>query len=276
MRRISGIAVALVLFTASLSAQHTQSSEHQPGTPSAHEKHWGYTDGPETVGPSGWGNLEGDGACATGSHQSPIDLPKGGAAQAPKDKDTPALAFDYHRSKLSVVNNGHTVQANLDPGSTVSIAGATYRLVQFHFHAPSEHTVKGEHYPLEIHLVHVDEAGNPALVVGIFVRAGGPNAALEVPLSKLPHHEGETVNLPSVSIDLANLLPQSRGFLHYEGSLTTPPCTEGIRWYVMDSPIQMSQEQIAAFTSVPHMDGSARPTQPLKGRTLEQGAGRAN
>jgi carbonic anhydrase len=127
---------------------------------------------------------------------------------------------------------------------------------------------------LEIHLVHVDEAGNPALVVGIFVRAGAPNTTLETLFSKLPHHQGETVDLPSVSIDLANLLPQSRGFLHYKGSLTTPPCTEGIRWYVMDSPIQMSQEQIAAFTSVPHMDGSDRPTQPLNGRTLEQGAGR--
>ena len=125
----------------------------------------------------------------------------------------------------------------------------TWTLAQFHFHAPSEHTVDGTSYPLEVHLVHVDAAGKPAVVVGVFIRAGKENTALARAFQNLPAREGDKASPAGETIDAGALLPADRTFFTYTGSLTTPPCTEGITWYVLKAPIEMSPAQIAAYSS---------------------------
>ena len=153
--------------------------------PAVHEKHWGYVTDAETAGPAEWGSLSGDAACAAGRRQSPIDL----ATRIPfpvEAKDLPNLVFKYGTTRLHLVNNGHTVQADVDKGSTVEIDGAAWTLVQLHFHAPSEHSLDGLHYPMEMHLVHAGPDGKPGLVVGVFLVQGGNNPAFTPLLSDLP------------------------------------------------------------------------------------------
>ena len=246
---------ALLLGRSSAYAQHQ----------APHVKHWGYENSAETVGPAQWGELPGDNACSVGKQQSPIGLALTGA-RAATPAPGPALAFDYHASKLAMINNGHTVQMNVDSGSTVSEAAATYRLVQFHFHAPSEHTLNGKHFPLEIHLVHVNAAGAPALVVGVFVEEGSINAALATAFDSLPKQQGDARAPAGALVDANGLLPAAAAHFAYDGSLTTPPCSEGIRWRVMGTPITMSKAQIDAFRSLPHLGHTARPVQPAGGR----------
>jgi carbonic anhydrase len=176
--------------------------------------------------------------------------------------------FGYRPSKISLVNNGHTVQAGYDPGSSIAEGGASYALAQFHFHAPSEHTLDGRSYPLEIHLVHLDGAGNPALVVGVFVKEGRENAALDRVFKSLPKHEGEKAEPAGATVDAAALLPADRAHFAYDGSLTTPPCSEGIRWRVMRQPIEMSASQIEAYRSLAHLGHTNRPVQSANGRVV--------
>ena len=247
--------IALLLVSGSIGARD------QPLQDAQHEKHWGYVNGPESVGPAHWGELSGNQACSAGKLQSPIALASAGAGAA-TPAEGPALTFHYHASKLAMVNNGHTVQVNVDSGSSANEGGATYRLVQFHVHAPSEHTLNGASFPLEIHLVHVDTAGQPALVVGVFVREGKANPALATAFVNLPKTNGATSAPAGASVDPSGILPASLGRFDYDGSLTTPPCSEGIRWRVMREPITMSAAQIEAFRSLPHLGHSARPVQP--------------
>ncbi|MGH9364908.1 MAG: carbonic anhydrase [Thermoanaerobaculia bacterium] len=256
--------VGLVLLTFGPACRE---KSHDSVAGAAHEKHWGYEDGAETVGPEHWGALPGEELCATGRRQSPIALRASGEGAA-ASRDIPGLAFDYRPSKLSMINNGHTVQVNYDVGSSVSEGGTSYRLAQFHFHASSEHTLDGRSFPLEIHLVHVGADGKPELVVGVFVQEGAENAALAAAFRELPKHQGETVAPAAATIDAAGVLPAARTHFAYDGSLTTPPCTEGIRWRVLREPIEMSQEQIEAFRSLPHLGRSQRPLQPLGSRAV--------
>jgi carbonic anhydrase len=169
---------------------------------------------------------------------------------------------------LHLVNNGHTVQADVDKGSTVEMDGAVWTLLQLHFHAPSEHSLDGLHYPMEMHLVHAGPDGKPGLVVGVFLVQGGDNPAFGPLLSDLPKEKGARKDDATVTVDLAKLLPANRTYLAYDGSLTTPPCTEGIRWYVLQTPGGLTGEQMGAFVSLPHMTPSNRPAQPLAGRKV--------
>ena len=155
----------------------------------AQAKHWAYEDSAESVGPAKWGTLPGDEACATGKQQTPINLVAGAA----KPQDLPNLVFGYKPSSLSMTNNGHTVQMTYDAGSTLGRVGSTdtWTLAQFHFHAPSEHTVDGASYPMEAHLVHVDAAGKPVAVVGVFIKAGKENAGLAKAFQSLPAKSGD-------------------------------------------------------------------------------------
>jgi len=259
------VIAAAVAYAAVPAAQQTAPPKAAPSA--SHTPHWGYATGPDVVGPSQWGSLSGNTACSAGHEQSPIDLPAGSTAAMPLKAGGPQ--FTYHPAKLVILDNGHTIQMNTDPGNAINVAGKTYKLAQFHFHAPSEHTIGGKHFPLEIHLVHVDDANRPAAVVGILVKAGESNAALDAAFKHLPQHEGEQADLAS-PLDLPALPPSTGGFWHYSGSLTTPPCTESVQWFVMDTAISMSQAQIASFTTIPHMDGTARPVQPLGDRKLER------
>ena len=232
----------------------------------AQDKHWGYEDGPESVGPANWGTLEGSGTCSTGTQQTPINL----SASVAAPRDLPDLVLMYQPSTLSMINNGHTVQMNYTARSRFGRAGSTdaWTLAQFHFHAPSEHTVDGTSYPLEMHLVHLDAAGEPAVVVGVFINVGVENAALARAFRSLPAKEGETIVPLGERIDPTALLPADKTFFTYAGSLTTPPCTEGITWYVLRTPIEMSSAQIDAYTTLAHLGHTNRPIQSLGGRVV--------
>jgi carbonic anhydrase len=169
-----------------------------------------------------------------------------------------------------MLNNGHTVQMTYDGGSTLgTVTGRdTWRLAQFHFHAPSEHTVDGASYPMEIHLVHIDPAGKPVAVVGLFIKAGREHAGLARAFHALPAKSGDKVAPAGATIDALSLLPADKAFFTYAGSLTTPPCTEGVTWYVLKTPIEMSAAQIGAFTRLEHLGHTNRPLQSLGSRVL--------
>ena len=189
---------------------------------------------------------------------------------AAKPQDLPNLVFGYKPSNLSMTNNGHTVQETYDAGSTLSRTGspATWALAQFHFHAPSEHTVDGVSYPMELHLVHVDAGGKPAAVVGVFIKAGAEHGGLAAAFKALPARSGDKNAPAGAKIDARTLLPADKTFFTYAGSLTTPPCTEGITWYVLRTPIEISSAQIHAFTDLEHLGLTNRPLQSLGGRVL--------
>jgi len=195
--------------------------------------------------------------CGTGQEQSPIDLTNAAVA------DLENIVFDYKETTVNIINNGHTVQVNVVAGSQIVINGGTYELKQFHFHAPSEHTVDGQDYPIEMHLVHQDANGKLA-VVGVFIAEGAENTAFTSVKDHLPEEEIGII-ATGATVQVADLLPTEQTVYRYSGSLTTPPCSEEVIWSVMKTPVEMSAEQIMAFTDI--IAGNNRPLQPI----LEQG-----
>ena len=175
--------------------------------------------------------------------------------------------FEAHPSQHleEVVNNGHTIQVDFDDGDSLSIGDERFKLVQFHFHAPSEHTVAGRSLPMEVHLVHRSDSGVFA-VVGVLIAEGRHNPAYDPIWEHLPRETEAHESLAELTIDLEELLPKRRLAFRYIGSLTTPPCSEGVRWFVLAEPVELSAEQIAAFAAI--YDHNNRPTQPLHGRSL--------
>jgi carbonic anhydrase len=218
---------------------------------------WSYSG---DTGPEHWGELSPDyAACSKGLEQSPIDIP------ASTPLDTSGIAFSYQPSALTILNNGHTIQANYDKGSSISFHGTTYELVQFHLHAVSEHTIDGQHDPLEIHFVHRSAEGKLA-VVGVMLETGAENPAYIPVFQNLPPAESEPAAVAGVTVDASQMLPAQREYWTYPGSLTTPPCSEGVTWLVMNTPVQVSGGQIAAFTSI--YASNSRPVQPLNSRSF--------
>ncbi len=234
--------------------------------PTAVEKHWSYETHGDAVGPEAWGTLPGNAVCSTGRSQSPVALFLAGAKPTSE-----RLSFDYIASPLRIVNNGHAQQVNVSAGSRVAVDGESFPLLQFHFHAPSEHTLEGKRYPMEMHLVHAGADGKPALVVAVLIAEGPASTPLGAFFANLPMTKGASAEPAGVTIDPETILPASKAFLHYAGSLTTPPCTEGIRWFVLTTPITASTGQITAYvaTGLGHTD---RPIQPLGGRVIRVGA----
>lgn len=223
--------------------------------------HWGY-EGHE--GPAHWGELSHKyAACKSGKQQSPIDI-HGASKTALKD-----IQFHYQTSGLKIINNGHTVQVNVGKGSWASIRGQRYELLQFHFHGPSEHTVNGKPAPMEMHLVHKDANGGLG-VVGVMLTEGKANSVIGKLWSNLPATIGKEHSVASVKVNAASLLPAGKSYYHYSGSLTTPPCSEGVNWNVMTGTIEVSRAQIDRFNGLFH--GNARPVQPLNGRPLQVSA----
>ncbi|MFT3815031.1 MAG: carbonic anhydrase family protein [Acidovorax sp.] len=221
------------------------------------QAHWSYH-GP--TGAAQWGDLEPDFAtCKLGREQSPIDITH--AAKA----DLPAIGFGYARSAAEVVNNGHTIQVNLDNGGTVQLASGSYQLVQFHFHAPSEEKVNGKAHALVAHLVHRNGEGKLAVVAVLF-KLGRANPALARVFAAMPREEGGKAALDG-GFNAADLLPAARGYYAFNGSLTTPPCSENVAWQVLKTPVEMSRAQLAAFRQLYPMN--ARPVQPLNGRSVQ-------
>ena len=194
-----------------------------------------------------------------GDRQSPLDL-SGAAPARPHD-----LLVRYIPSPLEVVNTGYTAQVNVAPGSVLTAGGRQYALQQFHFHRPSEHTVDGKAAAMEMHFVHSDTAGNLA-VVGVFVIAGRRHEALARVWAIIPEATDEKCNVPGAPLNAAALLPAERSYYGYVGSLTTPPYTEGVRWFVLSEPVEVSQGQVDRFAALFPMN--ARPIQPLNGRAI--------
>jgi carbonic anhydrase len=221
-------------------------------------------------GPAHWGTISAKFAsCLSGREQSPIDI------VAPTRRATPdAIVLKFEPTSLRIVhhdhvadalNNGHTIQVNYSDGDTLTVGGRAYQLVQYHFHAPSEHTVNGKHFPMEMHLVHTNAEGQLA-VIGVLIIEGAHNAAFDPIWANLPVTKDVEHHLEHVKVDVDALLPKARTTYRYEGSLTTPPCSEGVQWFVMTTPIALSKAQIGAFTALFH--GNNRPVQPLNGRPV--------
>lgn len=229
-----------------------------PGLGRAEEKGHGWGYGGEG-GPQHWGDLSSENkACSAGTEQSPIDL------DGPVDADYPAVEVDFKPTPLKVVNNGHTIQVNCAAGSSSLIGGKRFQLLQFHFHHPSEHLLKGSATALECHFVHKSADGALG-VLGVFIQPGTENAALAPLWAALPKTAGPEVTAPG-TIDPAALLPGQRSFFRYMGSLTTPPCSEGVNWVVFDTPVEASEAQIKSFAAL--FAGNARPAQKLNRRFL--------
>ncbi len=219
--------------------------------------HWSYGG---VDNPTQWGKLSNDFAlCEVGRDQSPINIKNA-------VEDRPAkIDFDYQPSPLVVVNNGHTIQVNYAQGSTVTINGEKYSLLQFHFHTPSEHNINDKASAMELHLVHRNEAGKLA-VVGVMLNQGKSNPLIAEIWKQIPA-VGETNPVSDRLINAANLLPSKKSYFSYMGSLTTPPCSEGVSWNLFVEPITISQEQVETFAQIYQVD--ARPLQSINGRTVQ-------
>ncbi len=241
--------LTLLAFLASGHAIAEQSSEHK--------SHWGYNG---VNGPEHWGTLSSKYiTCSAGANQSPVNLTN------PIDADLTPLTMSYQAGSIQVANNGHTIQVNYHPGSTLSIDEHKFELKQFHFHSPSEHKIQGKSFPMEAHLVHADNKGHLAVVAVMFTE-GAENKTLKQIWAKMPKNSDITNSLnPAISVD--GILPADRGYFRFNGSLTTPPCSEGVLWLVMKSPITASKEQIGQFTSTINHPNN-RPIQPLNARAV--------
>ncbi len=220
--------------------------------------HWDYTG---NEGPDAWGKMRPEySKCTSGTRQSPIDI-RGGIAV-----DLEQIKFDYRPSAFSVLDNGHTVQVNVEPGNAITITGKRYELVQFHFHRPSEERINGRQYDMVVHLVHKDADGRLA-VVAVMLDRGSAQAIVQTVWNNLPLEKGDEVRAGS-RIDLTQLLPEDKRYYTYMGSLTTPPCSEGVLWMVMKQPVPISVEQVAIFARLYPMN--ARPIQQADGRLIKE------
>lgn len=214
----------------------------------ASEAHWSYEG---ATGPDKWGGLnEADATCSIGGQQSPIDITGTVSAQQPP------LEIRWRKRPDTMINNGHTIQLNFVDGGTLHMGESRYTFQQLHFHHPSEHLVQGKGFAMEAHFVHAADAG--LAVVGVLMVAGKPNAVFERIVSTMPSEEGPAIPADS-ALDPNRLLPAQRAYYHYEGSLTTPPCSETVNWIVLAHPIEVDEADIARFAKLYLMN--ARPVQ---------------
>jgi len=206
-------------------------------------------------GPDHWGELSTSfSACKWGTQQSPINLVKSVV------QELPAVSFHYQPSEIRILNNGHTIQINYDAGSYLETNGKRYDLLQFHFHSPSEHTIDGQLFPAELHLVHKSVDGQLA-VVGVILQEGEDNKALEIVWKHLPAKEAPEKSVGE-QVNALDFLPDDQTTFRYIGSLTMPPCTEGVGWFVMATPVYISAQQLAAFRAI--FNSNNRPVQALQ------------
>jgi carbonic anhydrase len=241
--------VAVLLFTAACGGGDGTASDTDEAAP-----HWGYEG---DVGPANWGQIDDAfAACEAGAEQSPIDL---GPTATPANIADPDIS--WAASDIELVNNGHTIQANVPEGNTTVLAGHEYDLLQFHWHKPSENTVEGDPFAMELHFVHADSAGKLA-VLAVLIEPGEASDLYDTIWAAQPDVDATaTVE----DLDFAELLPTDRKTFVFPGSLTTPPCSEGVAWNVFQAPAQMSPDQIDEFI----YDGNARPVQATNDRRIE-------
>jgi carbonic anhydrase len=218
-------------------------------------------------GAARWGDLDpGYAACKAGAEQSPIDI------RNAQMGDLPAIRFGYHSGPLKyLINNGKTIRVNYHDaqgsGNSLIAGGDRYQLTQFHFHHPSEEYINGKPYDMEVHLMH-ESTGGKVVGVTVLLKAGSANATIQKIWEHMPPAEGKEEEIAGVAIDPAGLLPPNAAYYMYMGSLTAPPCTEGVTWFVLKTPVDISPAQIAQFVQLYAHD--VRPIQPLNGRTVKQ------
>jgi len=246
-----GFRIFLIVFCVAMRALSCAAQEHHP------EHVWDYGD---ALGPTHWGDLKPEFAtCKNGHHQSPIDIRK------TKKADLPPIRFEYKPSPLHIIDNGHTVMVNYAPGSFISVGDNKYELKQFHFHRPSEEKVNGNGFAMTVHLVHANSDGKLA-VVAVLLQQGEDSPLVHELWNDLPKEQEKEEFFDNVQINLSQILPTDRGYYTFSGSLTTPPCSEDVTWFVLKHPTSVSAEEIQRFSQLYRDD--ARPTQPLYDRVV--------
>lgn len=232
-----------------------------PHAAAPHEMHWAY-DG--EAGPQAWARLKPEfQACASGKRQSPIHIEESATLPGPAEP----LQLGYRPSTGSVVNNGHTIQVDLEGDNTLTVRGTTYRLVQFHFHHPAEEKVNHKGFAMVVHLVHKSDDGRLA-VIAVLMDPGADSTLLRKVFTYMPLDTADRVRLPAGLVDLNELLPQDQRYYQFLGSLTTPPCTEGVLWLVLKQPVTLGRDQLRLFAQ--QFPNNARPTQALNGRPVRE------
>lgn len=230
--------------------KHAKADDKKGGAHAA--PHWGYEG---EMGPEKWGKEFP--TCAKGKSQSPLDI------RGPFVKGRMVVTADYKEGALRMLNNGHTIQVNVNPGSKLRIDGIAYDLLQFHFHRPSEEKIDGKPLAMVVHFVHKNAEGKLA-VLGVLLKEGNENPGIKTLWTHMPKAEGPEVEVEGVKFNPGNLLPKEFDFYSYEGSLTTPPCTEGVRFFILKTPVNVAKEQVADFP----FKLNARPVQPQNGREI--------
>ena len=221
---------------------------------------WGYEG---NIGPANWGDLSKEFAtCKTGQVQAPIDIQTKQAG-----KNSAPIKTNYKASASELLNNGHTIQLNLADGGSANLGGADYKILQFHFHTPAEEKIDGKSFPFNAHLVHKSADGKLA-VIGILFNEGKENVALKDIFAAMPAAEGKTpLKAP---FNVSAMLPSSLAYYNYAGSLTTPGCSEGVQFYILKTPVELSSAQLSSFKKIFPMN--ARPVMPLNGRKITEGS----
>jgi len=243
--------VTLLFSSLLVSSLYANSDEH-----SKHHSSWSYEG---ATAPEHWGSLdEKFSACSNGFNQSPINLTEF------MDADLPDIKFDYNLKATQILNNGHTIQVNVKGGSSIEVDNISFELKQFHFHIPSENNIKGKSFPLEAHLVHASADGKLA-VVAVMFEVGESNKVLEKLWKDIPQNAGDSHEISFEDLDA--ILPKNRDYYRFNGSLTTPPCTEGVRWLVMKNSITLSAEQRDTFKKVMKIPNN-RPIQDRNARVV--------
>ncbi|MEY4675830.1 MAG: Carbonic anhydrase precursor [Pseudomonadota bacterium] len=229
--------------------------DHGKKDDKSHAVHWGYEG---DNGPEHWGdNFP---VCGKGKKQSPLNI------VGPFEKSKETLTVDYKEGPLKILNNGHTIQVNVEPGSSLTIGKESFDLLQFHFHRPSEEQVDGKNAAMVAHFVHKSKEGKLA-VIGVMLNEGKDSAAIKTLWANLPPKEMEEYLPAKVMFNPGSMLPKELAFYNYEGSLTTPPCTEGVQFYILKNPMELSKQQVAKFP----FKLNARPVQSLNGRKISAG-----
>jgi carbonic anhydrase len=224
-----------------------------------HDIHWSYEG---EGGPQAWGQLKPDfRTCGTGKRQSPIHIEDSITLQGPAEP----IQFNYQPSSGTVINNGHTIQVDVYGDNFITVRGSTYKLIQFHFHYPSEERINYKSYAMVAHLVHRNPEGQLA-VVAVLLDPGVANSLVNQVWTYMPLDAGDKVRMPDGLLDLKELLPQDQRYYQFLGSLTTPPCSEGVLWMVLKQPVTLSREQIKLFGQL--FPNNARPLQPVNGRPI--------
>lgn len=262
--RLIAIFIAAILFVSCNTSTkenkdlHNDTIVHSVKHKDCKDVHWSHHKG--DTGPENWKNLcDGFSDCG-GKVQSPINIITKDISVREK---LLAPEFKYEKSSIDILNNGHTIQFNISGENTVKLDGKEYKLLQFHFHAPSENRIDGKQFPIEVHFVHQYSDSDFAVIAIMYVE-GKENELLKNYLEFFPEHKGEYKS--EKMLDLASLLPQNRSFYFYKGSLTTPPCSEVVNWYVLKTPLTASKDQIEQISKI--LDNNFRPVQNLNGRKV--------